>query len=247
MSDIHALSGAYALDALDDLERQSFQRHLAGCPTCSAEVDGLRETAALLVEVCEATPPAALRARVLAQAANTRPLSPLTANLPKPSGLHRRSPRRLTALVAAAAAVAAVGIGGAVFVTQNSQDGAGSTPVASAPTDVDRVLNAADAETFSKAANGGGTITIVRSLSLNQAVLKTQGLAPVADDETRELWLQHGVQYIPAGYLPDGSDHTILLDGDPGSAKGFGMTVEAASGAITPSENIVALFPFTSA
>ena len=31
MSDIHALSGAYAVDALDDIERASFERHLAGC------------------------------------------------------------------------------------------------------------------------------------------------------------------------------------------------------------------------
>ena len=31
MSDIHALSGAYAVDALDELERVGFERHLAGC------------------------------------------------------------------------------------------------------------------------------------------------------------------------------------------------------------------------
>jgi anti-sigma factor RsiW len=38
MSDIHALSGAYAVDAVDDIERASFERHLASCPTCRAEV-----------------------------------------------------------------------------------------------------------------------------------------------------------------------------------------------------------------
>jgi hypothetical protein len=28
MNDVHALSGAYAVDALDDIERAQFQRHL---------------------------------------------------------------------------------------------------------------------------------------------------------------------------------------------------------------------------
>ena len=37
--DIHALSGAYAVDAVDDLERAMFERHLAQCGTCRAEVD----------------------------------------------------------------------------------------------------------------------------------------------------------------------------------------------------------------
>ena len=31
MSEIHALSGAYAVDALDDIERAQFERHLATC------------------------------------------------------------------------------------------------------------------------------------------------------------------------------------------------------------------------
>ena len=48
MNDIHALSGAYAVDALDDLERAQFARHLAQCAECQAEVASLREAAALL-------------------------------------------------------------------------------------------------------------------------------------------------------------------------------------------------------
>src|SRR5918999_1118607 len=51
MSDIHALSGAYAVDAVDDIERASFERHLAECPSCRAEVASLRETSAALAGV----------------------------------------------------------------------------------------------------------------------------------------------------------------------------------------------------
>ncbi len=42
MTDVHALSGAYAVDALDDLERAHFERHLADCADCQAEVASLQ-------------------------------------------------------------------------------------------------------------------------------------------------------------------------------------------------------------
>ena len=75
--DIHALSGAYAVDALDDGERTQFERHLAECPDCRSEVDSLREAAALLAETTATTPSAELRDRVLADIVNVRPLPPV--------------------------------------------------------------------------------------------------------------------------------------------------------------------------
>src|SRR3954469_25184659 len=95
MSDIHALSGAYAVDALDDLERVAFERHLAECAECRAEVDGLREVAATLAETTAVAPPAALHHPVLSAAATVRPLPPEA-----PAAPHR--PRRRTYLLAAA-------------------------------------------------------------------------------------------------------------------------------------------------
>ena len=38
MSDIHTLSGAYALDAVDDIERVAFARHLTECPACAGRL-----------------------------------------------------------------------------------------------------------------------------------------------------------------------------------------------------------------
>ena len=46
MSDIHALSGAYAVDALDDIERASFERHLAAAPPAVPRSASLREASA---------------------------------------------------------------------------------------------------------------------------------------------------------------------------------------------------------
>ena len=48
-SDIHSLSGAYALDAVDDLERAAFERHLRECEACALEVGELRETVSRLL------------------------------------------------------------------------------------------------------------------------------------------------------------------------------------------------------
>ena len=44
--DLHSLSGAYALDALEGgAERDRFSRHLNRCSSCASEVRGFREVA----------------------------------------------------------------------------------------------------------------------------------------------------------------------------------------------------------
>jgi anti-sigma-K factor RskA len=77
--DIHALSGAYAVDALDDVERARFERHLNGCSACQAEVESLVAAASELSVLTEVAPPASLRAKVLSEISTVRPLPPLTA------------------------------------------------------------------------------------------------------------------------------------------------------------------------
>ena len=44
--DIHTLAGAYALDALNDLERAAFARHMTECEACAQEVAEYLETTA---------------------------------------------------------------------------------------------------------------------------------------------------------------------------------------------------------
>ncbi|NUS41512.1 MAG: anti-sigma factor [Terrabacter sp.] len=78
--DVHALSGAYAVDAIDDIERARFERHLAGCSECQAEVASLRAAASEMAVLSEVAPPPSLRAKVLAEISTVRPLPPLTAS-----------------------------------------------------------------------------------------------------------------------------------------------------------------------
>src|SRR5271165_2186349 len=118
--DLHVLSGSYALDALTGPERDEFERHLHRCPSCEAEVRGLRETAARLAMAQSLRPPEAMQAQVLAATYLTRQLPPLTSDRARRD--HRRARRlvrdhhwvrmpRLVVAVAAASVVVAVGLG----------------------------------------------------------------------------------------------------------------------------------------
>ena len=129
MSDIHALSGAYAIDALDDIERAQFERHLAECAECRAEVDSLREASAHARRDHRRRAP---RRPARPAARRDQDRAAAAAGRPGPGGdsRGRRSPsppprgnvtplrpgrRLLRGLVAAAAVVAAIGAGAVVW------------------------------------------------------------------------------------------------------------------------------------
>jgi anti-sigma-K factor RskA len=98
-------SAAYALGALDEDERTAFEKHLAGCAECQAEVREYRETAAALASGVPAVePPPGLRARVLDQTRSIRPL--VAARTPAATASKRAPPSRW---LAAAAVVLALG------------------------------------------------------------------------------------------------------------------------------------------
>jgi anti-sigma-K factor RskA len=62
-------AAAYALGALEPAERAAFEAHVASCAECSAEVRQLRLSAVALAHAApQVSPPASLRARILAQA-----------------------------------------------------------------------------------------------------------------------------------------------------------------------------------
>jgi anti-sigma factor RsiW len=100
--DIHDLTAAYALDALDEQDRAAFEEHLAGCERCREEVVTLQEAAATLAYAVDApAPPPELRGRILARARAERPnVLPLRPRWAAPA-----------AVIAAVAAAVAVGVG----------------------------------------------------------------------------------------------------------------------------------------
>lgn len=64
----HLLTGAYALGALEQPDRRSFEAHLRSCPDCSDEVAGFAETVVLLTSLDSRRPGSRVRGDVLAAA-----------------------------------------------------------------------------------------------------------------------------------------------------------------------------------
>jgi hypothetical protein len=249
MNDIHALSGAYAVDALDDLERARFVRHLEECPECRAEVDSLREAAALLSLATAVPPPADLRARVLQDITAVRPLPPLDAGrddaAPDRTG-PTPSRRRWRGLVAAAAVVALVGAGGTIAVQTLSDDRDGSVQVAQ-PTEAERVAAAADAVRQTRTLPNGGRATVIASRKLNKVVVMTEDLPPLSKNEIYEMWIDDADKGMVKAGTMTADDATVVLDGDLRRAVGAGITVEPAGGSSVPTSKPIALFSFENA
>lgn len=240
-NDIHALSGAYAVDALDDEERALFEEHLTVCAACRAEVDSLREASAVLGELSSAPPPASLRDDVLAGIRSVRPLPPSRSEADAPVSLDARRRRRLApaALLAAASVVAAVGVG--VAVVEPWQDEP-TTQVGL--TAAERVLVAEDAvRSDTIRFPGGAEASVVHSASEHRAVLVTSDMPPAPENRVYALWLQSpDGEMLPAGVMPRGPDQLFVLEGDPTEAMAVGITVEPAGGSLKPTTTPIALF-----
>lgn len=232
MNDVHALIGAYVVDALTDLERAEFERHLAGCPDCRAEAVSLTTAAVALSELSASQPPPALRERVLAGTRTVRPLPPHTV----PG--HRKT-RRWPRLVAAAAAV--IGLGAGVSTVWHPWK-----PDVVQLSLADRVRQAADAQTWSQRLDDGGRATVVRSASVGAAIWKSEGLDAAPEGHVYQLWLQAPDESLkPAGLLSSG-DGTVVLRGDALAAIGAGLTVEPAGGSPAPTTEPIAFISLQS-
>lgn len=243
MIDIHALSGAYAVDALDDDERSEFEQHLAVCSACQAEVASLLEAATLLAETVQTSPSAGLRDQVLADIATVRPLPPVVEHdhqheqatvTTLTSHRDARRRRRVLPFLAAAAAVIAIGTGGVVYQAVTDEPPTSST---------EQVLEAGDAQRFTVDIDGGGTATVVRSRDLNQAVIETHDMPDAPAGHAFVLWLGHDGVMTQAGVMPQGADQEVLMSGDAATATSAAVSLEdAGANPASPSDDIVAAF-----
>jgi anti-sigma-K factor RskA len=222
--EMHDLAAAYALDALDDIERRRFETHLAGCEACRREVAGFGDALGELASRSPAQPPPEMRDRVLARIEETpqesrRPPVPGSRNL----------------LMAAAAAVVAVVafaalLGGGVF----------DDPV-------DKVLAADDARQITLESDVVEGAVLTFSPELGQGVFAAQQLPAVGPDETYELWLIDEDGPTPAGlFTPheDGSA-TVLVEGEVFPGLTLGLTVEPVAGSDAPTGDILIAEPIT--
>jgi len=272
--DIHALSGAYAVDALDDVERARFERHLAGCTACQAEVESLVAAASELSVLTEAASPASLRAKVLAEIATVRPLPPLTApqhDSADEDATSSTPPEPAQAPAATAAPATQAEHADDLTERRRSRSARGlargwRVVVAAATVAVlaiggftvwkqidkdpsraiaDQVLAAPDATRYGQRLAGGATATVVRSNALQKAVIVTSGMSQPPSGKVFQLWLQDATGHMTsAGLMPGGGDQVVVLSGDASHSKGAGITVEPEGGSDQPTSDPVAFIAF---
>lgn len=244
MSDehVHVLTGAYALNAVGDDERETIERHIGDCAACAEEVRELTATAARLGTAVAAAPPPEMKPQVITWIKSVRQLPPHVEAggvvLRPATARARYAPR----LVLAACVAAATAFGGtAAWQFQEAQQAEQRAQQARQQTaDMARVLAASDARTVSGNVKGGARATVIVSRNQNTAVFLASGLPDLADGKTYQLWLDDGGGVMrPAGLI--GHDGTVVMEGDIGKATGVGVTVEPIGGSPQPTTTPLAL------
>ncbi len=227
-SDLHELVAPYALDALDDDERERFERHLAECERCTTQLAELQEATSALAFAAEGPePPASLRGRIL-EAARADGLGEVIA-----------FPRRRWALpavgaLAAAAACAAIGLG--IWATSLSHS-------------LDRERTAKDsyARAFELLGSGAQTKSLTDAEGAllvtpggGEAALVVCGLSPAPSGKTYEAWVIQDGAPRPAGLFRGGSGcPPVLLEREVPSGATVAVTLERTGGVQKPTGRIL--------
>jgi anti-sigma factor RsiW len=210
--DVHELTAGYALDALDADERARYEEHLSSCEACREELEGFWSVSgSLAVAAGGPAPPARLRERILEEARSERPnVVPL-----RPRSLR---PRVLSA-VAAAAAVAALGLG----LWANSLSG--DLDAAEERLAILSDPNARIVET----ANGEAQLVVAPT---GKAALVVRKLAPAPAGKDYELWVFENGVAKPAGVFEEPGIALLSRRIDPGQT--VAVTLERDGGVNAP-------------
>jgi anti-sigma factor RsiW len=213
-ADLHDLTAAYALDALDPDEAREYEAHLARCERCRAELASLSEAAGALAYGAEApAPPVELRARILQQAQRERAnVVPLRSRWVAP-----------LAAAAAVAACAAIALGIWAASLHGKLDRQQRTAA---------VLGDPAAQRHALPGDRG---TLVVSPA-REAVLLVKGLDAAPSGKTYEAWVSAaGGSPEPAGTFDGGPKHSLILLGRRVPQGGSVLvTLEKAGGVDAP-------------
>jgi hypothetical protein len=208
-TEAHTLAGAYALDAVTGADQARFERHLARCQACAAELRELREAAARLAAAAAADPPPGVIERAVSAAARTRQWPPAIGQAQGWRAARGRSAQgrgqarghgvsRRVALGLAAVFLAVAAASGAVAITAEHHLGTDQARDHA----IAEVLSAPDAVMLTARVTGGGTATVVTSLRDRALVFTADGLPPLPAGRYYQLWLMGRAGDRPAGLLP---------------------------------------------
>jgi anti-sigma-K factor RskA len=228
------LAAGHALHALSPDDERAFETARRQHPDWEHLVTADAETTALLAEnVSDVAPPAGLRSALLAQIATDTqaPAAPRldegeNTSTPEPAKPRRWGARSWFALAASLALLVGVGWG-AVTIGERL-----NTPASVVA--LDQIESASDAQSETVTLSDGGEVTAHWSESVGKAVLVSDGLPAIADDESFELWFVRDGAAIPAGtFTSEDGTATALLEGGIESGDVIAVTVEQAGGSPT--------------
>jgi anti-sigma factor RsiW len=218
--------GAYLLGALPDLDRQAFERHLAGCPECREDVDRLRPAADALPRSVEPLePPATLKASLM---------EAIRSDGPEPEPLGRRLaarvrlPLRMRPAVAWAAAALLVVVGIATgFGVGRALDDDGVRTVA-AQVDQAQLRGARASLSVPEDGEAG-------------AILRVNRMPSPGRGRVYQAWVQRNGEVVPQPTFEVDArgGGAVALPGDLSNAEAVLVTRERRGGARTPSEDPV--------
>ncbi len=236
-TEIHTLVGAYVLDAVDDIERAAFNQHLRECDSCRQEVDELGSTAARLADGAWSVPPPRLRANVLAEIATVRQLSPISPAGPLIRAAPARAARWLRLTAVAAAIVAAVGTGTAVYTIQErrvDREHQNATNAEASAARQRAVLGAADLVVTEAPLTGGGRVLVASSKLRDAGVIVLTANAAAPGGGVFQLWTIGASSVVPQGSMSVGQTAIVqVVEGLPEAAE-VGVSVERGPGATKP-------------
>ena len=245
--DMHSLSGAYALDAIESgSELDRFTRHMSRCASCASEVRGFREVATAMAFAATTEPPPELREQVLTTVARTRQLPPEVRTDARPRRT-RAWPLKvpwvpwLSGVIATASIVVAVLFGFAQAHTQQELNQAQAENQA-----ISLLLSSPQATLLSHSTTKGGVATVVLAADRHELVVTTAGLPALPAGHVYQLWLIGKKNIVSAGLLPPASSSgrtaPVLASG---VVKGdtLGLTVEPAPGSAKPTTTPILALP----
>jgi anti-sigma-K factor RskA len=236
--DLHHLAAAYALDALEPDERAAFEAHYPTCAVCDVDVLAFREMLGRVAESTPVAPPADLRARVLAEIATTRQLSPRvpgvsTDEVDELSARRDRTrPGRWTTGLLAVAAALLLVIAAGVLVVGRSSDGFDEQLAA--------VVTEPDGRLVALAGEGPGSVRVAWSDTSGRAFLVADGLPTAPAGSAYELWLIDAGGPVPMRVLDPATDGTLRVEVDlTGTPVAWGVTLEPVVGSDAPTGEIL--------
>ena len=252
---------AYALDALDAVDRPALEAHLTTCARCRAELaDMRRASVALALGAAPVAAPEGLKQRVLARVTADRqpPVTPRRRSTDRPADATSRT--AMPGWLAVAAALLLAAASGAYAVWVRGEVHALRETVARSSvrdTEIDRligemrrqaanvsqtldVLSAPDLVRVDLAGQPGSTTAAGRAFwSRSRGVLFTaQGLSALPANRVYQLWVVTPTAPVSAGLLTVSATGTTTifstLPADLSSLVAVAVTIEPAGGVSSP-------------